>query len=493
MSVRLRLTLLYGGVFLLSGAVLLAITFVLVGQTTSAPNYVVRGTARGPVVSGPHGAVAVSVFQIRTSGPGHGAGSETGTVITQARGASAATAAVPGGHRSETTEAETAKAEHVYFKGNSEGALPSPQSLPVKLPPGGPPLTLAQAQAQAHKLQALARQQHSDELHELLVDLGIALAIMAIVSMGLGWFIAGRVLRPLQTITKAARAISAKSLHRRLALSGPRDELRELGDTFDDLLERLERSFEAQRQFVANASHELRTPLTLERAIVEVTLADPRASNETLRATCERVLVIGEQQERMIDALLALARSERGLERHDPFDLGALTRDVIVTRSPEIARRGLRLESDLGEAPTRGDASLAERLIANLIDNAVRHNAADGWVSVTAGAGDGRAILTVSNSGPVVPDEEVERLLRPFQRMGAARASHGDGHGLGLSLVSAVAAAHGASLRARARPEGGLEISVSFPAAGPPSELDGDASAPAALAHPAPTAAGAGS
>jgi signal transduction histidine kinase len=482
-TVRLRLTLLYGGVFLLSGAVLLAITYVLVGQTTGAPDYYVRGTAKGPVVSGPHGAVAISVFQIHTSAPGgRGAASATGTVITEAKGG-----ASPTGSAARPLRAGSAKNVHVYPKGNAEGALAAVQTagqaFPANLPAGGPPLTLAQAQAQARKLQALGRQQHSDELHQLLVDLGIALAIMAIVSMGLGWFIAGRALRPLQTITKAARAISAKSLHRRLALRGPRDELRELGETFDELLERLERSFEAQRQFVANASHELRTPLTLERAVVEVTLADPRASNETLRATCERVLAIGEQQERMIDALLALARSERGLERREPFDLQALARDAIVARRPDIACHRLSLDSDLATAHTSGDPQLAERLVANLIDNAIRHNAAGGWVSVSTGVENGRAVLTVANSGPVVAPEQVEQLFRPFERLGAARASHGDGHGLGLSIVSAVAAAHGADLRARARPEGGLEIGVSFAAAGPPGGV--------APSRPAATAAGA--
>jgi signal transduction histidine kinase len=280
--------------------------------------------------------------------------------------------------------------------------------------------------------------------------------------MALGWLLAGRVLRPLQTITTAARELSASSLHERLALAGPDDELRELGDTFDELLARLEASFESQRQFVANASHELRTPLTLERAILEVTLADPNASSASLRAACERVLAIGEQQERMIDALLALARSERGLERREPLLLDALTGEVLDERREEIARRGLRLDAKLERAPATGDHRLIERLVANLLDNAIRHNVADGWVAVTTAAEAGDAVLAVANSGPVIAPEEVERLLQPFRGLGADRVGRREGHGLGLSIVAAVATAHGATLRVHAQPDGGLRAEVRF-------------------------------
>ena len=482
-TVRLRLTLLYSGLFLLCGVMLLAITYVLVGQTTDGPNYSAGITAKGAILKGPRG-VNVSPLEIFVPGTPRRAPSATSRVPSTPEGEGS-------GHNTFLRALGGA-----FTKGKGGPEFPGGGLLTVDQARAQARnleiVTLDQARAQARKLEALGRQQHSEEMHRLLVDLGIALATVALLSLGLGWFLAGRLLRPLQTITQAARAISAKSLHRRLALSGPRDELREVGDTFDELLERLERSFEAQRQFVANASHELRTPLTLERAIVEVTLADPSASNETLRGTCERVLAIGEQQERMIDALLALARSERGLERGDLFDLSRLAREVIAASDPEITSRDLRLERDLQEARTSGDASLAERLVTNLIDNAARYNVGDGWVSVTTATTSGRAILTVSNSGPVVPQEDVERLFRPFQRRGAARASHGDGHGLGLSIVSAIAAAHDADLEAGARPEGGLHISVSFPAADSRSELDGAAEAPSAAMPPAAAAAGAG-
>jgi signal transduction histidine kinase len=280
--------------------------------------------------------------------------------------------------------------------------------------------------------------------------------------MAFGWLLAGRALRPLQAITTAAREISASNLHERLALKGPDDELRELGDTFDELLGRLEASFESQRQFVANASHELRTPLTLERAILEVTLADPAASASSLRAACERVLAIGEQQERMIDALLALARSERGLERRVPLLLDTVTDEVLRERREEIARRGLRLDAKLEHAPTTGDPRLIERLVANLLDNAIRHNVADGWVAITTATEAGEAVLTVANSGPVIASEEVERLLQPFRRLGADRVGRRDGHGPGLSIVAAVATAHGATLTVHAQPDGGLRVEVRF-------------------------------
>ena len=327
-------------------------------------------------------------------------------------------------------------------------------------------VAVAQARARAHQLGDVAVNVNNSDLHHLLILSAVALAMMIVASMALGWVLAGRVLRPLQTITATARAISVSNLHERLALKGPNDELRELGDTFDELLGRLEASFEAQRQFVANASHELRTPLTLERAILEVTLADPAASTVSLRAACERVLAIGEQQERMIDALLTLARSERGVERREALSLDTLAGEVLHERREEIARRGLRLESKLEPAPTVGDPRLLERLVANLLDNAIQHNTADGWIAVTTALGAGEALLTVSNSGPVIAPEEAARLVRPFNRLGSERTRHGAGHGLGLSIVSAIAIAHGASLDVQPNPDGGLRVEVRFP---PPS------------------------
>jgi signal transduction histidine kinase len=389
-TIRLRLAVLYGGVFLITGTVLLALVFLTVRFST-------------------HGTV-VSAQRI------------DGKLV-----------------------------ERHSFPVGSPGSTLTPGAVAIK-----------RAQAQARQLGALAVNVNNHDLHQLLIGSLFALAIMVVASMALGWVIAGRVLRPLHVITAAARELSASNLHERLALDGPNDELRELGDTFDGLLGRLEASFEAQRQFVANASHELRTPLTLERAILEVTLADPGASVTSLRAACERVLAIGEQQERTIDALLTLARGERGLQRREPLALDAIAEDVLGERRAQIERRGLRLETALERAPAIGDIRLVERLVANLLDNAIQHNIADGWVKVTTAPAGTEAVLTVANSGPVIAAADVERLVRPFQRLGTERVRHGDGHGLGLSIVAAIATAHGASLSVTAQPQGGLRVEVRF-------------------------------
>lgn len=292
---------------------------------------------------------------------------------------------------------------------------------------------------------------------------GVAmLGIMVVLAIGVGWLIAGRMLKPLRAITASARAISASNLNQRLALHGP-DEFTELGETLDDLFGRLEASFQAQRRFVANASHELRTPLAAGRALLQVTLADPDASPETLRGTCQELLDLGEQQESLIQALFALASSERGIERWEPFDLAEITGKVIADRQQEAARRGLRTSTELQTAPTAGDPSLAESLVANLVDNALRHNLADGRVEVRTVVDDGRAMLSVSNTGRPVPPDQVDHLFQPFQRLGRDRTQQAGGHGLGLTIVRAIANAHGAVLTATARPEGGLDIEVSFP------------------------------
>jgi signal transduction histidine kinase len=312
---------------------------------------------------------------------------------------------------------------------------------------------------------AAAQNTSTAALHQLLYQSGIALAIMAVASIWLGWLIAGRALSPLRTITNAARDISASNLHRRLALEGPDDEVRQLANTFDDLLGRLEASFDAQRQFVANASHELRTPLTLERTLVEVALADPDATIDTLRATCERVLGVGEQQERLIEALLTLSRSQRGLDRREPFDLAVIAGEILETRAPEAESRGLSVDAALDPAPASGDQRLGERLVANLVDNAARHNVPGGRIDVATTTEAGRAVLTILNTGPVISPDDLDRLAQPFQRLNGERNGDDDGLGLGLSIVHAISAAHGATIATRARPNGGLEIAVTFPPA----------------------------
>ena len=310
----------------------------------------------------------------------------------------------------------------------------------------------------------------ASNLHQVLGYSGIALAAAAVLAAALGWLAADRALRPLRTITRSARAISASNLNERLSLNASYAEFTELGATLDELFGRLEASFESQRRFVANASHELRTPLAAERTLLQVALADPGATAETLRSACEQLLSLGAQQERLIDALLTLASSQQGIERWEPVDIAAITGNVLAARGEEAVRRGIRVDAAVGPAAAPGDPRLMESMVANLADNALRHNVTGGSVEVGTSMTAGSASLWVVNTGPVIPPAEIDRLFQPFQQLGADRVSRdgdggdgGDGgHGLGLAIVRAIAIAHGAALTARARPGGGMEIKVDF-------------------------------
>jgi signal transduction histidine kinase len=317
----------------------------------------------------------------------------------------------------------------------------------------------------AHQLSAQAASQHAKDLHQLLIQSGFALAIMAVLAIALGWLVAGRVLRPLRAMTATTQQITERNLNERLALPGPGDEVKDLADTIDGLLARLEAAFDAQRHFVANASHELRTPLTYNRALLEVALADPDATSGDLRSACEELLASGEQQERLLEALLTLASSERGLDRHERFDLAEVAQRAIAMHGDAAERRGLRMNVSLAPAEVVGNPDLAERLVANLIDNAIRHNLPGGYLDARTEIRGTAVLLVVANTGPVVPQDQVDRLIQPFQRLGDVRATHPDGHGLGLYIVHAIATAHDAALNVSQRPSGGLRVQVSFPAA----------------------------
>ena len=411
-TIRWRLTLLYGAMFLVCGAALLAITYTLVSHSV---------TGGGVVEIGPppnsFGSVA------RPNYP-------TGPLKLQA------------------------KPTRSYIKGKQ-----------VSAPPGISRLLHTATGRQA--VQFVGRQQQIADLHQLEIESAIALAIMAIISALLGWYVAGRVLRPLRTITATAQEISEANLHRRLALPGPRDELRTLADTIDGLLERLQDAFDAQRRFVANASHELRTPLTAVRALLEMAISDPHATVETFRETCREALEESEQQEQLIDALLALAQGQRGLDHRDAADLAVIVDEVVGAHRADAEARHLHLDVLLQSAAISGDQRLIARLVSNLVQNAIRHNNPDGDVEVRVGTRAGQAYLTVSNTGPVVPPEELERLLQPFQRLSPDRLAHHEGFGLGLSIVAAIATAHDARLDIRPGEPGGLHIEVTFPAAAP--------------------------
>lgn len=383
-TLRLRLTLLYGGLFLLSGAVLLAITYVVVDHNH------------------------VFVLHSPTTG-GHGSG------------------------------------QPVVMRSSLPGHLPVSNRF--------------------HDVAKKALSQHSSDVHKLFIASIVAFALMAVLSLVLGWVVAGRALRPVRTMTAAARRISAHNLHERLAIDGPEDELKDLAGTFDSLLGRLEDAFGAQRRFVANASHELRTPLTLERTLLEVALADPNADAASLRCACERAIAAGERHEELIESLLTLATSERGLDHHEPVDLGLLADRVLAARRHDFKQLDVRTSAGLRPVSASGDPRLLERLVANLVDNALRHNFAGGTVEISTWLSGGGAFLSVGNTGPLVPEEKIESLWEPFQRLD----DRSDGFGLGLSIVKAIAEAHGANLDCRPRAGGGLIVRICFPASpGPP-------------------------
>jgi signal transduction histidine kinase len=310
----------------------------------------------------------------------------------------------------------------------------------------------------------------SSQRHETLQQLGLfsllGLGVMTVLSAALGWIMAGRVLRPVRTITDAARRASDRHLGERLNLRGPDDELKLLADTFDDMLDRLDQAFAAQRRFVADASHELRTPLTVMRTAIDVTLAKPDPSPAQLEQMALKVRRYVDQAESLIEALLTLATSEAETPHPVKVDLAELVREALDGIGPSVAALDLRMRADLEPACAAGDPTLLARLVGNLVDNAVRHNERGGWLEVrTDGveAGDG-ALLTVANGGPVIPADSVPSLFDPFRRM-EERTNVREGVGLGLAIVQSIATAHGASVRAESPPTGGLTVAVVFPAA----------------------------
>ena len=295
-------------------------------------------------------------------------------------------------------------------------------------------------------------------LGEVLEFSAIALVVLAAASIALGRLIAARALRPLRAITRSARSMSATTLDGRLRVPAAYEEFAELADSLDGLAYRLHESFTAQRQFIANASHELRTPLTVQRTLLQLTLADPDATADTLRSACRDLLDLGRQQEHLIDALLTLANGHQGIDHWAPFDLADLTGKVVLDHQ----HPGLRIDSSLTPVTVVGDPALAESLITNLVTNAVRHNVPGGTVEIATTAA-GR--LTVSNTGAPIPPAEIDRLKQPFQRLGTDRTDQTEGHGLGLAIVAAIAHAHRAQLAVHPRPGGGLHVTVDFPLA----------------------------
>jgi signal transduction histidine kinase len=418
-TVRLRLTLLYGGLFLLSGAALMAIAYALLVN-------------------------AGFVFTLQTG---------TGAAPVGALPPNRARAAPPSAPFPLTTHPSAQTLAHwrevtQCMRDHGVPQFPDPTTTAPSHPVGGTsvaltdhdgalfaiPTTTQQSpqfgsaavtcgfvDRYQEELWAQENRQRTDVRHQLLIESGIALAGMSLLSLGLGWLMAGRVLQPLED------------------------------------------SYQAQRQFVANASHELRAPLTRLRALSEVALASPQANLASLRRAHERVLASESDLDRLIDGLLALTRGQAGLERRERLDLASLASQAILVHGTQL--QDLDVSQALDSAPATGDPRLLERLITNLIDNAIRHNTPGGHLEIATGTRDGHPFVSIANSGPTIPPNEIGRLFQPFERLGVARTGHNTGHGLGLSIVRAVADAHDAELSASARQDGGLTIHISFPSA----------------------------
>jgi signal transduction histidine kinase len=327
---------------------------------------------------------------------------------------------------------------------------------------------VAQLQAQVANLQSHAASQpgQSQLGHYLVVASLIALAIMTIVSAALGWLVAGRALRPVRQMTAAAQRISEDNLHERLAVAGPRDELKELGDTIDGLLGRLEGAFNAQRRFVANASHELRTPLTTMRASLDVALAKPEPVPPQTVALAGRLRAELDKIDALLEAFLVLARAQhRHLPGYTSLPLDYLVEAALAEQAAAIHASNLTVQdtSEPGGAWVAGSQALLSRLVENVIGNAVCHNADGGWITITTGTDRRRAILVVENGGEALDQRQVDELAQPFRRLGADRTGSDKGSGLGLSIVAAIAEAHGGTLDLQAREGGGLRVRVELP------------------------------
>jgi signal transduction histidine kinase len=361
-------------------------------------------------------------------------------------------------------------------RSSSQTASPAMNSAP-----GSP---LGQANARIHELQAqlsqlqsqaAASQQGQNQLsHVLLISSLIALAIMTVISVGLGWLVAGRALRPVRQMTAAAQRISEDSLNERLAVQGPEDELKELGDTIDGLLERLEIAFSAQRRFVANASHELRTPLTIMRASLDVAMAKPDPAPPQTVALAGRLRAELDKIDRLLEAFLVLARAQhRALPGRAVIPLDYVVGAALADQAAAIRAMNLTVQEagSLGSAWVTGSQALITRMAENIIDNAVCHNTEGGWIRIVSRTAAGRACLIVENGGPLLDQQQVAGLSEPFRRIGADRTGSDKGSGLGLSIVAAIAEAHGGTVDLQARSAGGLRVTISLPASAAQAEV----------------------
>lgn len=327
--------------------------------------------------------------------------------------------------------------------------------------PGPPPL----AEGEPDRVRVLIRQARLDTLDTILVASLVLVGILTVIAGFIGWLVAGQALRPLRDITATARRVADRSLHERIALAGPNDELKALADTLDAMLERLDRSFDSQRRFIANASHELRTPLTIARTLIEVALLDA-GDNDKIRQLGTTLLAVNQRHEKLTEGLLTLASSEQAHSDFRALDLSDILAHVVEELRPLAEQSCVALETELAASPLLGDAFLLERLVQNLVENAIHYNLpTGGWVRVRSSTGPAGVHVQVENSGPVIPPHQVPSLFEPFRRLSGTEriATAGRGAGLGLSIVRSVALAHDGTVEATARGDGGLMVNVRLP------------------------------
>ncbi|WP_432873061.1 sensor histidine kinase [Microbispora rosea] len=322
--------------------------------------------------------------------------------------------------------------------------------------------TLPDGDMLAQRVRTNVEQGAADVLSDVLRSSVVVMVLVGVVAVVLGYLVADRALRPLDRVTETAQRLSESTLHERIALRGPQDEVKRLADTFDAMLDRLHRVFDAQRRFIANASHELRTPLAINRTVLEVSLEEPAAS-EDLKALARALLGTNARYERLIEGLLMLAQSEQEVTARKPVDLRQVVRTAMEQIDLQPRRRKVVVHEDLRPAVAHGDPLFLERCLFNLLENAIKYNVRDGEVWVRLREDEAGVSVTVENTGPPVPPYEVDDLFEPFRRLGGDRVRSARGAGLGLSIVRAIAVAHGGEVEALARPEGGLAVTVRLP------------------------------
>jgi signal transduction histidine kinase len=437
--VRLRLTLTYTALFVVTGAALLGVCYVLVQHREKGPGPAVqilctKKTADGQTQSGFIGGIA-------------GIG--------------------PGPAALQTANCPTVVGSF-YYHSSGNGGASGGVVTDVSGTAGQPPIK-GSAADQVSRLTATVKASQAQTLDSFKFESALALGLLTIVSFGLSWWMAGRALSPVHRITATARSLSERTLHARINLAGPNDEIKQLADTFDAMLGRLDRAFHSQRRFVANASHELRTPLATERVLIDEALANRSASPADMRSILEQLRTNSEETERLIDALLVLARSERGIEEWSSVSLSEAVTSVVDQSEVEAAGAGVTLSSDVPEVTpvvVSGDPGLLERLVGNLVENAIRHNVAGGTVSVSVRQEAEAGVLEVVNTGPELDPASVAGLVEPFRRAGPDRGADSGGVGLGLSIVDAIVTAHRGRLDLTAPAHGGMAVLVWLPLSG---------------------------